>query len=280
MPNAISSLIMSIPGGGSGFGASISQRFAAEGCRVVIADLNEASAQATASTINLSDYTLVHKMDVSSQEDWTSVVKACVEKWGRLDITVNNAGTSYRNKVCITSKSDRVPPVKLIHHPANTRSHSRRIPTRLRRQREEHILVRASRDPADAETRHRRRYRQHLQHREPAPAARTGVVQQLESRRIEREWSIVSCFWYLVYIHARSTLTLHAPGNKRSGSRIRPLPDSRQRDLPVAVRHWIVRDVRGYAVHGGECEAVFRAGAAGATDGADGRGERGAVPSE
>lgn len=43
---------------------------------------------------------IVQKMDVSSEDDWKSAVDACVSKWGRLDTVVNNAGASYKNKVC------------------------------------------------------------------------------------------------------------------------------------------------------------------------------------
>ena len=39
------------------------------------------------------------KADVSSAEDWKSVVETCVRDFGRVDVLVNNAGTSYPNKV-------------------------------------------------------------------------------------------------------------------------------------------------------------------------------------
>jgi len=39
------------------------------------------------------------KMDVSKEEDWESVLENTLGKWGRVDVLVNNAGTSYKNKV-------------------------------------------------------------------------------------------------------------------------------------------------------------------------------------
>lgn len=38
-------------------------------------------------------------MDVTKEDAWTKAVQACIDNWGGLDICVNNAGTSYKNKV-------------------------------------------------------------------------------------------------------------------------------------------------------------------------------------
>lgn len=45
-------------------------------------------------------------MDVTREEDWARVVADAAKKWGRLDVLVNNAGTSYRNKVNLCSPYD------------------------------------------------------------------------------------------------------------------------------------------------------------------------------
>ena len=42
-----------------------------------------------------------YQMDVTKEDDWNNAVKLCIEKWGRLDCLVNNAGTTYKNKVCL-----------------------------------------------------------------------------------------------------------------------------------------------------------------------------------
>ncbi|KAL4942769.1 hypothetical protein BDV06DRAFT_157191 [Aspergillus oleicola] len=85
-----------VTGGGSGFGASISTRFAAEGAKVVIADINTAGAESVAA--QNPEKIIAQKVDVTSAEDWKALVDTTVAKFGRLDILVNNAGTSYRNK--------------------------------------------------------------------------------------------------------------------------------------------------------------------------------------
>lgn len=89
-----------VTGGGSGFGRAISQRFLSEGCRVIIGDLNMDTASETiakAKSSNENGIALV--MDVTKQEDWKKAVDKANEKFGRLDVVVNNAGWSYKNKV-------------------------------------------------------------------------------------------------------------------------------------------------------------------------------------
>jgi NAD(P)-dependent dehydrogenase (short-subunit alcohol dehydrogenase family) len=64
---------------------------------VVVADINAVAGQAVAST-NAANMAF-HKTDVTSAADWESVVEAAFKRFGRLDVVVNNAGTTYRNKV-------------------------------------------------------------------------------------------------------------------------------------------------------------------------------------
>lgn len=86
-----------VPGGASGFGAAISTRFAQEGAKVLIADLNESGAASMAHKVGSGSRSM--KMDVTQEGDWKKAVETAVEKFGHLDILVNNAGTSYKNKV-------------------------------------------------------------------------------------------------------------------------------------------------------------------------------------
>ncbi|KAL5334396.1 hypothetical protein BJX70DRAFT_378386 [Aspergillus crustosus] len=85
-----------VTGGGSGFGAAISTTFAAEGAKVIIADINVSGSEAVAS--KSPDNIIFQKVDVTSEQDWKNVVSLAIERFGRVDVLVNNAGTSYRNK--------------------------------------------------------------------------------------------------------------------------------------------------------------------------------------
>jgi NAD(P)-dependent dehydrogenase (short-subunit alcohol dehydrogenase family) len=86
-----------VTGGGSGFGEGIAKLFAEEGCRVVVADIDPVGGERVAAYHPRSMYFI--KMDVAREEDWENLIENTLDKFGRLDICVNNAGTSYRNKV-------------------------------------------------------------------------------------------------------------------------------------------------------------------------------------
>jgi NAD(P)-dependent dehydrogenase (short-subunit alcohol dehydrogenase family) len=96
-PCRLAGKVAIVTGGGSGFGEAISKRFSDEGCKVIIADMNPESG-ARVSEYNKQNMHFV-EMNVAKSEDWERCLKGCIEKWGRLDVVINNAGTSYRNKV-------------------------------------------------------------------------------------------------------------------------------------------------------------------------------------
>ena len=84
-----------VTGGVGGLGTGIAEKFIKEGAKVIITDLAEELGQKTAGEIKAEFV----KADVTKKADWENVVKQADEKFGRLDIVVNNAGTTYRNKV-------------------------------------------------------------------------------------------------------------------------------------------------------------------------------------
>jgi len=81
-----------VTGGASGFGEGIVRRFAAEGAKVVIADLNADSAQKIAKEID----GLAVQTDVSKAADVKALADAAVRKFGEIDILVNNAGIGHK----------------------------------------------------------------------------------------------------------------------------------------------------------------------------------------
>ena len=85
-----------VTGAGSGFGRGIATRFAEEGAKLVVADINEEAAKMVAGEIGDSAIPVV--ADVSKNSDVEAMIQQTVAQWGRLDILVNNAGTTHRNK--------------------------------------------------------------------------------------------------------------------------------------------------------------------------------------
>jgi 3-oxoacyl-[acyl-carrier protein] reductase len=84
-----------VTGAASGFGAGIAARFAEEGAKVVVADLNREGAEKVASGIGTAAIPV--GADVSSRGDTDAMVAAAMDSFGRLDIMVNNAGYTHRN---------------------------------------------------------------------------------------------------------------------------------------------------------------------------------------
>ncbi|MEC7758381.1 MAG: SDR family oxidoreductase [SAR324 cluster bacterium] len=85
-----------VTGAGSGFGRGIATRFAEEGAKLIVADINEEAAKMVAGGIGDSAIAVV--ADVSKNSDVEAMIQQTVAQWGRLDILVNNAGTTHRNK--------------------------------------------------------------------------------------------------------------------------------------------------------------------------------------
>lgn len=84
-----------ITGAASGFGEGMAKRFAEEGAKVLVADLNLKGAQKVAAEIGKSAIA-VHA-DVSRKEEVDAMVQAAMDEFGRIDIMVNNAGFTHRN---------------------------------------------------------------------------------------------------------------------------------------------------------------------------------------
>ncbi len=82
-----------VTGAGQGIGEAIARRFAAEGARVVIAELDRARGEAIAVDLRSSGAEAVAiETDVASEASVEAMVKATVSRFGGLDILVNNAG--------------------------------------------------------------------------------------------------------------------------------------------------------------------------------------------
>lgn len=79
-----------VTGGASGIGEATVRLFIEEGCKVVIADMQEARGAALAE--ELGSDAVFQKVEVRQEDQVKAAVDMAVEKWGRLDCMFNNAG--------------------------------------------------------------------------------------------------------------------------------------------------------------------------------------------
>ena len=81
-----------VTGGGAGIGEAISLKYAQEGARVVVAEINPDRGNSTLKAIQkLGGEGIFVPTDVSSEDPVKAMVKAAIDRYGRIDILVNNA---------------------------------------------------------------------------------------------------------------------------------------------------------------------------------------------
>lgn len=85
-----------VTGAASGFGAEISRHYIAEGAKVVVSDMNEDGAKKVAA--EFGDNAIAVKCDVSLSAEVNNLVAAAIKKFGKVDIVVNNAGYTHKNR--------------------------------------------------------------------------------------------------------------------------------------------------------------------------------------
>ncbi|ANB13659.1 Sps19p [Sugiyamaella lignohabitans] len=98
----LSGKVAIVTGGASGFGLGITKKFVAEGANVLVLDINEQSGQNLLEIFHDSKQVKFLKADVTKESDWKQAVELAVSDWHKLDVVVNNAGTTYPNKPSLT----------------------------------------------------------------------------------------------------------------------------------------------------------------------------------
>ena len=81
-----------VTGGAQGLGLAIAERFIAEGARVVLGDLDPEATRAAAKGLGGDDVARAVRCDVTSAADVEALTRTAVERFGGLDVMVNNAG--------------------------------------------------------------------------------------------------------------------------------------------------------------------------------------------
>lgn len=96
-----------VTGAAGGIGLAIVKRFASEGANVVVADINGDQIQKAIASISGSAKNLLPAVcDVSNETEVTKTVREAIDRFGSLDVVVNNAGVMIFKKLEETSEED------------------------------------------------------------------------------------------------------------------------------------------------------------------------------
>ncbi|KAH8695629.1 putative alcohol dehydrogenase [Talaromyces proteolyticus] len=92
-----------ITGAGSGFGEAIAHGFVVEGARVIVADIDVLNGQRVVQDISSKDYSSggsaeFLETNVTKRSEWEKVLDVAKASFGKCDIVVNNAGTTYKKQ--------------------------------------------------------------------------------------------------------------------------------------------------------------------------------------
>ncbi|GAA3723248.1 bifunctional rhamnulose-1-phosphate aldolase/short-chain dehydrogenase [Plantactinospora mayteni] len=105
-PKALAGRVALVTGGGSGIGAAIARRLAAEGACVVVADRNVEGAATVAGEIGNTDRAVAVPVDVTESAGIEAAFAEAALAFGGVDLVVNNAGLSISKSLLETTEAD------------------------------------------------------------------------------------------------------------------------------------------------------------------------------
>ncbi len=96
-----------VTGAGGGIGEGIAKRLAAEGAKVIVNDINAALGEKVVAAITAAGGTAsFFAADVTKSDQVRALVAAAVQRYGTLDVMVNNAGWTHRNRPALEVSED------------------------------------------------------------------------------------------------------------------------------------------------------------------------------
>lgn len=87
-----------ITGGGSGIGLASARLFLERGDQVALTGRNEEKLQRAVDSLNAGDKAMAHPTDISDPEQVANLVKTVLDKWGSIDVLLNNAGLNIKER--------------------------------------------------------------------------------------------------------------------------------------------------------------------------------------
>lgn len=98
--NSVKEKIILVTGGGQGLGAAICRVLAKNGATVIVADIKEGTINRTVTEIQQDNGEAeAALMDVTDKDNVTNVIEQLIEKYGRIDAVINNAGVDYTKSI-------------------------------------------------------------------------------------------------------------------------------------------------------------------------------------
>jgi 3-oxoacyl-[acyl-carrier protein] reductase len=99
----LSGKVAIVTGAGSGFGEAIAHGYASQGAHVIVADIAVDGGKRVVQEITDKKYpgggsAIFIAFDVTKRSSWEEGLKLALDKFGKLDIVVNNAGTTYKKQ--------------------------------------------------------------------------------------------------------------------------------------------------------------------------------------
>ncbi|MBO4807451.1 MAG: SDR family oxidoreductase [Lachnospiraceae bacterium] len=91
--------VIVITGGAGGLGSVMGSHLYKEGAIVCLLDLDENKGPEVARGISDDGRVSFYKIDLTSEEEWKNVIGAIMDKYGKIDVLVNNAGINIRKPV-------------------------------------------------------------------------------------------------------------------------------------------------------------------------------------
>ena len=105
-----------VTGAGSGIGEGIALRLGAEGARVLVGDINADAGERVAQAIRTAGgEAQFFRADVTQSAEVKALVAEAVHRYGRLDVVVNNAGWTHRNRPMLEVSEDEFDKVYAIN---------------------------------------------------------------------------------------------------------------------------------------------------------------------